>query len=126
VFKVPEKDRIKTGIGDWNSTEADGNNGAFLVEFRRDPFKPVMMQIIASDGLGWEHVSVKALNVKRCPTWDEMCFVKDLFWDSEDVVMQLHPARSEYVNFHPNVLHLWRPTCATIPVPPSIMVGPIR
>jgi hypothetical protein len=37
-----------------------------------------------------------------------MCFVKGLFWDDEDVAIQFHPAKSEYVNFHPFALHLWR------------------
>jgi hypothetical protein len=59
----------------------------------------------------------------RTPTWREMSYVKDLCWDGEDVVMQLHPKRSEYVNNHPHVLHLWRPVDAEIPTPPSIFVG---
>lgn len=60
----------------------------------------------------------------RTPTWDEMCFIKDQFWDAEDVVMQLHPAKSQYVNIHPNALHLWRPVGAEIPTPPAYLVGP--
>jgi hypothetical protein len=39
-------------------------------------------------------------------------------------VMQLHPARVDYINFHPHCLHLWRPVDATIPLPPSCLVGP--
>src|SRR5580658_4748259 len=45
----------------------------------------------------FEHVSVSLAH--RCPTWEEMCKIKDLFWDDEDVVVQFHPAKSEYVNF---------------------------
>jgi hypothetical protein len=52
-----------------------------------------------------------------------MCHVKALFWDPEDWVVQYHPAESEYVNNHPHTLHLWRPTAATLPTPPSILVG---
>jgi hypothetical protein len=52
-----------------------------------------------------------------------MAYVKDLCWDAEDVVMQLHPRKSEYVNNHPHVLHLWRPVDVEIPTPPSIFVG---
>jgi hypothetical protein len=52
-----------------------------------------------------------------------MCYVKRLCWDAEDVVMQLHPRESEYVNQHPHTLHLWRPIDAVIPEPPSIFVG---
>lgn len=47
-----------------------------------------------------------------------------MFWDAEDVVMQLHPAQSVYVNHHPGCLHLWRPVSIAIPTPPAWMVGP--
>ncbi|HEX3577551.1 MAG TPA: hypothetical protein VHY33_03220, partial [Thermoanaerobaculia bacterium] len=63
-------------------------------------------------------------NQMRTPTWREMVSVKNECWDDEDVVMQLHPKKSEYVNCHPYVLHLWRPRHAVIPTPPSILVGP--
>jgi len=55
-----------------------------------------------------------------------MSWVKMLCWDPEDVVMQLHPRQSEYVNNHPNVLHLWRPVNEAIPTPPAIYVGIIE
>lgn len=99
-----------------------GNNGAFVLPPK---IGKRQLYIIASDGMGWEHVSVHAYEGKktRTPTWDEMCHVKNLFWDAEDVVMQLHPRRSEYVNNHQHVLHLWRPTEQAIPEPPSILVG---
>lgn len=70
---------------------------------------------------GWEHVSVSRRD--RCPTWDEMCLVKSIFWDEDDCVIQYHPPRSEYVNNHPNCLHLWRPIGVSLAMPPSIMVG---
>jgi hypothetical protein len=70
----------------------------------------------------WEHVSVSLKN--RCPNWSEMAMVKDLFWLPEEAVMQLHPPRSQYVNYHPHVLHLWHPTHCEIPLPPSWTVGP--
>src|SRR3954463_731637 len=56
---------------------------------------------------GWEHVSVSTR--RRPPNWQEMCFVKDLFWEPEECVVQFHPPRSEYINNHPHCLHLWRP-----------------
>ena len=70
----------------------------------------------------WEHVSVSLAT--RCPTWPEMCLIKQLFWDDEEAVMELHPPRSQYVNFHKYALHLWRPIGVAIPQPPSILVGP--
>jgi hypothetical protein len=105
------------------SDQSFGNNGFFLIRVGPKLF----VACIASDGGGWEHVSVSVReNGKpRTPTWSEMCSIKNLFWDEEDCVMQLHPPRSDYVNCHPNTLHLWRPVDGEIPRPPSIMVGPL-
>jgi hypothetical protein len=75
-------------------------------------------------GRPWEHVSVSART--RCPTWSEMCWVKELFWGDEECVIQFHPPRSTYVDFHPFVLHLWRPVGVEIPRPPTECVGPVR
>ena len=94
--------------------------GAFA--FRRNGIGIV---VIATDGggpgLGWEHVSVSIPGIPRCPTWDEICFIKDLFWDATETVVQFHPKASEYVNRHPYVLHLWKR--GEIELPPSIFVG---
>jgi hypothetical protein len=70
---------------------------------------------------GWEHVSVSTR--RRPPNWQEMCFVKDLFWDEEECVVQFHPPRSAYVNNHPFCLHLWRCKHAPFPMPPENLVG---
>jgi len=93
-----------------------GNNGFF--KFKKNN---ITYYCQASDGLGWEHVSV-SLSVKRCPDWDEMCMIKNMFWDEEDCVIQYHPSKSHYVNNHPYVLHLWRPTNDNIPLPPKGLV----
>lgn len=69
----------------------------------------------------WDHVSVST--PERCPTWKEMCWIVSLFFEDEETVMQLHPPKSEWINDHPTCLHLWRPTAAEIPRPPSICVG---
>ena len=115
TFRVPNKFRIRTGR--LASTDDYGNNGAFEVRLRHGQ----SVFVIASDGLGWEHVSVSRTD--RCPTWDEMCQVKAMFWDDEDCVVQFHPPRSEYVDNHPFCLHLWRPVNGAFPMPDSILVG---
>lgn len=128
-FHVPELARILDHPQLW-STRDDGNNGAFQVP-SVDPGWTLFFICSDStqmDAVGyerWEHVSVQACvrNRSRVPTWKEMCQIKDICWDDEDVVMQLHPRRSQYINQHPSVLHLWRPIDATIPEPPSIFVG---
>jgi hypothetical protein len=81
---------------------AEENYGVFIV--KHGVFK---LRCIVSCGMGWDHVSVSLAN--RCPTWEEMDFIKRLFWEDEEVVMQLHVHSKEKVNLHPNCLHLWRP-----------------
>lgn len=116
MFHFPEKYRL-CRAGQWSSTLLDGNNGAALVP---GPCGRALF-CICSDGLGWEHVSVSLKN--RCPNWEEMNFIKGLFWDEEDTVIQYHPPKSEYVNRHPYCLHLWRPVGVEIPRPDRVMVG---
>lgn len=77
--------------------------------------------VVWSFGGGWEHVSVSFAH--RCPTWEEMCEVKDMFWPPEDCVVQYHPPKERLVNQHPYCLHLWRPIKQAMPMPPSIFVG---
>jgi len=87
------------------------------------------LRIIASDGTcaeeqGWEHVSVSLAN--RKPNWDEMCFVKDLFWTEDETVIQFHPRKKDYIDFTPTCLHLWRKRGGTeLELPPSYLVGPL-
>lgn len=116
TFHVPNQYRVR--VGQYGSDDSYGNNGAFFVPCR--PGKP-RFTVIASDQLGWDHVSVSLPD--RCPVWAEMCKIKELFWDDEDAVMQLHPPKSDWVNNHDTCLHLWRPQVIAIPLPPSIMVG---
>jgi hypothetical protein len=117
MFQVPERYRLK--IGAMKTTEQNGNNGVFMIP-NRSKTSQTPLKVIASDGQDWEHVSVSLST--RCPTWDEMNKVKNLFWDETDAVMQLHPPISNYVNNHPYCLHLWRPTNQAIPLPPQILV----
>jgi hypothetical protein len=125
MFHVPEFARDQTHPI-YRSTAVDGNNGAFHLV---SPEPGWRLAVLASDGDGWEHVSVHAYKRggrrQRTPSWREMTFIKDQFWDDEDVVIQFHPRRSEYVNLHPHTLHLWRPTKHMIPTPPAILVGPL-
>jgi len=82
------------------------------------------LTIIGSAGepdIPWEHVSVSIKH--RPPNWQEMCWVKDQFWNDDECVMQLHPPKVDYVNNHPNCLHLWRPRDGNLPRPPAVLVG---
>ena len=81
------------------------------------------LNVVASWGMDWEHVSVSVHGRPNfTPTWKEMEFVREVFWNDDETVMQLSPPRSERVNDHNGCLHLWRPKYAEIPMPPQIMV----
>ncbi len=99
------------------SDSSFGLNGFFVVPFNRE-----ILRMVVSDQEGWEHVSVSLRH--RCPTWEEMCFAKKLFWGEDETVVQYHPKKSEYVNCHPFCLHLWKQTGVEWAIPPKAMVGP--
>lgn len=119
MFKTPEKYRVTSGR--MASTEENGCNGVFQIK----PDPVTFFNIQASDGLGWEHVSVTKRQKGKLalPTWDEMCAIKDMFWDKEDCVVQYHPPKSEYVNVHPGCLHLWREVGKEYNRPPKELIG---
>lgn len=98
----------------------DHTCGAFMVANPSDPRLP--LRVIAAAGEGWDHVSVST--IARCPTWEEMEYIKRMFFEEHETAMQLHVPPCDHVNCHPFVLHLWRPHDVQIPRPPSIMVGP--
>jgi hypothetical protein len=95
----------------------DEHNGAFKIYVGGRSFI-----VIASDGGGWDHVSVSPRNAKRCPTWNEMCEIKKMFFEPEETIIEYHPPESDYINIHPYCLHLWRPQNQDIPTPPKWMV----
>jgi hypothetical protein len=104
--------RIRAGF--LGSDDSLGKTGAFVIGALH-----VVAIFPPFDTLGgWEHVTVARHD--RCPTWEEMCYVKELFWDPETLVWQYHPPLSQYNNFHPFALHLWRKIGFEFPLPPSI------
>jgi len=124
-FTELNRHRVRTGR--MGSDDSEGRNGMFV--FRTGKIDLIC---ICSDGYGdvcdWEHVSARArgLDLKeRVPTWEEMCMLKDLFFEPEECVVQFHPPHSEYVNCHKHVLHLWRHKHVEIPRPPPELVGPV-
>ena len=79
--------------------------------------------VIWSNGAGWEHVSVSPESKRVIPTWDDMCKVKEIFFNDDEAVIQIHPPKDKYVNNVPNCLHLWRCTYKEMILPPSCLVG---
>ena len=92
---------------------ADGFNGWVTI-------KGQVFFFVCSTGGGWDHVSVSQR--KRCPSWEEMCIVKDIFFNKNECCVEYHPAAKDYVNLHPNCLHIWKPQNADLPTPPKHFV----
>lgn len=121
-------EEIKKTIGMKIKKEgADGFGGTvFPIEYKNGKVKIIndidkALHFIFSWGCGFEHLSVST-SVKT-PTWEQMCFMKDIFWNDDEICMQLHPKKEEYVNNHNYCLHIWKPINQEIPTPPSIMIG---
>lgn len=117
----PEQDKT------FGTRPEDGMNGMFYIRYKDTN---IVFRCLVSNGDGetprvpWEHVSAcaraknsKGRNYERVPNWEEMCWIKDLFWGEEETVVQFHPAKENYVNCHPNVLHLWKWTGGEFPIP---------
>lgn len=95
----------------------DDFGGVFLVP---SPTGSHELRVIASNGEGWDHVSVSLPN--RCPNWPEMEHVKRLFFRDTETAMQLHVGTADHINIHPHCLHIWRPHKEAIPLPPKEFV----
>ena len=80
------------------------------------PYTNKTLAVISGLGGGWGHVSVSLRH--RCPTWDEMCFIKNLFFEKDELVIQFHPPENDYVNCCKYCLHLWQPLNQKIELPP--------
>ncbi len=89
-------------------------NGFFMLKDRE-------LNLCISNGAGWDHVSVSRFDHKP-PSWEQMCYVKDLLFSPEEWVVQYHPAKKDYIDYGINVLHLWRPQEKELPKPPEWMV----
>ena len=130
AFSVPESFRVCDGP--LATKPHVGNYGAFNIESPEPGWRLVLICDDGTDGdvpesLGWEHTSVCAWRKgqSRVPTWKEMAHVKAVCWDDDDLVVQYHPRKAEYVNAHPHVLHMWCSRRQPIPTPPPSLVGPL-
>jgi hypothetical protein len=117
---LAEPCRVISGGSIYESRYGD-DFGVFVIPY---PPTGVKLRVLASSGdklIPWEHVSVSLSN--RCPNWPEMSYVKKVFWDENETVMQLHVPEKEHINCHPYCLHLWKPIDQEIPRPPNITVA---
>lgn len=107
----------------------DGVTGAYRID--HPTILGYFFVVIVGQEYGWDHVSVsiqkahhrRFKRVERCPTWGEMCWIKDQFFEPEEVAFQIHPKKSEYVNCSEYCLHLWRFQGGEFPTPDPLLVG---
>lgn len=109
---VLEQGRVRTGA--WAS-QPGSRYGAFILQCPQTG--GTLRAIGVANALGWDHVSV-SLN-DRCPTWDEMSWVKGLFFGDGECAVQFHTTEAERINLHPFCLHLWRRVDKDFPMPPQ-------
>ena len=93
----------------------DETCGAFL--FNR---KNQELRVLASQDDDWDHVSVSLKN--RCPNWEEMDYIKRLFFEDNELCVQFHVPVDRHISLHPFCLHLWRNKKIDYPLPPAIYV----
>lgn len=117
VEKLRRAERWRIKTGEYASSELDGWNGNFLV-----PLDGEIWYVRLSDGWGWRHASISNAQRKVLPSWTIMCRVKDAFFSDDSWVVQFHPAKTDYVNDHEFVLHLWESLEEPLPKPPVILV----
>lgn len=108
---------IEISIWGVDPTLDPGKAGVFMVP---SPTSMLNLRVIAASGEGWDHLSVSTS--RRCPTWEEMDWLKRRVFFDDEVVMQLHVGSSDHINTHPYCLHMWRPHDQLIPLPPKAMV----
>lgn len=98
-----------------NSFLGDDECGAFRIRLNG-----LLFVVIASNGGGWDHVSASLPD--RCPTWEEMCQIKRLFFADDEWAVEFHPPAEANISVHDYCLHLWRPQAIALPTPPRVMV----
>ena len=112
------------------SFEEIKDNQRITVEYKgMDGFRGIISMptwigsVICSKGGGWCHVSVAPFKKNVTPNWHEMCMIKDIFFNEDEAVIQVHPPKAEYVNNKENCLHLWQCYYKEMVLPPSCFVG---
>lgn len=65
--------------------------------------------VVGFKEMGYEHISVSPTKKSKMPTWNDMAYLKDIFFEDEEEAYQIIPKKSQYVNIKENCLHIWKP-----------------
>lgn len=80
--------------------------GADGASYRRvDRLAVITSACIERDGRRWLHVSCS--RAKRIPSYEDLAHVKRVFIGEDRFAVQVFAPKTQHVNLHPNVLHLW-------------------
>ena len=89
-------------LGPWEMVSSGEDGGLYIRRQRQQ-------SVIISGGYRgdeqWVHVSTAMPS--RLPTWEEFSEVKRVFMGPDLTAIQVFPPQAEYVNVHPNCLHLY-------------------
>jgi len=111
--------------GELSSPDSYGMAGAFLIPIGLKR-RAVVVSCNGDIGTGWEHVSVHIISGKKkhqeTPTWNDMCYIKNMFWSDDEIAIQIHPKKTDYINVHNHTLHLWRSLNQELLTPPNLLV----
>lgn len=112
-----EKYAIDIGLGPAISL----HSGSFLYPMENDKNAFI---ISTKDRRGWNHVSIHLQNdlgecITKVPSHEDMQVIRNLFFNSEDLVQEFHPEKKDYINNHSYTLHLWESTEEKVEKPNS-------
>lgn len=96
--------------GRLGSDDSFDSNGYFLV-----PYKEEFLLCLISDSGGWDHVNISL--PARTPNWEEIEFVRDIFFDAQDIVVIYSPPRLFPYVTNPFHIHMWRRQGHQFPIP---------
>jgi len=116
--------------GEGATTSEAGMSGNFSFKL-----KDAIVQVsFAGDEIeGWEHaiavcfdkpqsnIISRLTSTKepepRCPTNEEIMHIKRLFWEDDEAVVEIFPAKGNKTPWHTIARHLWRRTYSDFPMP---------
>ena len=110
--------RVREGL--FRTGDDAGFNGLFVFAVAGEAR---LVKAVASDGLGWRHVSVSFQGSAKPPSWAVMDAVCRLFYEPDEWVVQFHAPPARNVNNYPGTLHLWSCVGREFPVPDPKQVG---
>jgi len=89
----------------WNENKSQSPCSRFWYVSRPDGPLKVIAGLERHGESRWIHISCSRTN--RLPSWDDLKLVKRVLAGPERQAIQVLPRESEYVNIHPNCLHLF-------------------